>query len=59
MLSTITLVLPLPWYAVTSNGEPRCSKTIIPIHTEHEDHFDKLHNSVRKVNLNEAMEFTK
>lgn len=33
------------------------SKIIISIHTEHEDHFDKLHNNIRKVNLNETMEF--
>ena len=31
-------------------------KTLIPIHTEHEDHFDPLHSNVRKVSLNEKME---
>jgi ribonuclease J len=35
------------------------SKTVIPIHTEHEDHFDKLHNNVRKVRLDEKMELLK
>lgn len=32
------------------------SKTIIPIHTEHEDRFDSLHKQVRKVRLNEKIE---
>lgn len=31
-------------------------KTLIPIHTEHEDHFDPLHSNVRKVSLNEKIE---
>ena len=31
-------------------------KTLIPIHTEHEDHFDALHSNVKKVSLGEKME---
>lgn len=31
------------------------SKTLIPIHTQHEDIFDKLHKNVRKVNLGETI----
>ncbi len=32
------------------------SKTVIPIHTEHEDHFDALHSNVKKVSLNEKVD---
>jgi len=32
------------------------TKTVIPIHTEHEDHFDALHSNVRKVSLNETLD---
>lgn len=32
------------------------SKTIIPIHTQLEDHFDKLHDNVQKVKLEETVE---
>ena len=31
-------------------------KTLIPIHTEHEDHFVPLHSNVKKVRLNEKVE---
>ena len=32
------------------------SETVIPIHTQHEDHFDGMHSNVRKVSLNEKMD---
>ena len=34
------------------------SNTLIPIHTQHEDHFDALHNNVKKVSLNEKLELS-
>jgi len=33
--------------------------TLIPIHTEHEDHFDTLHNNVRKVKMGERVDVTR
>ena len=34
------------------------SKTVIPIHTEHEDYFDALHDNVKKVRLHEKIKFS-
>ncbi len=31
-------------------------ETLIPIHTEHEDYFDTLHNHVQKVTLNQTLQ---
>ena len=32
--------------------------TLVPIHTEHEDHFDALHSNVRKVKLDERVDIS-
>ena len=32
------------------------SDTLVPIHTEHADLFDSLHNDVKKVSLNETIQ---
>jgi len=32
------------------------SETLVPIHTEHEDHFDALHENIRKVTLGETIQ---
>ena len=31
------------------------AKKLIPIHTEHEEHFDSLHHNVQKVTLNGSL----
>ena len=33
-------------------------KALVPIHTEHADHFDAIHGNVRKVRLNETLAIT-
>ena len=32
------------------------AKKLIPIHTVHEDHFDSLHNNVKKISLNDSLD---